>query len=972
MKSIKKVIAAILLLTVTFSSVVPTGFEVRAAGSTESTSMYRLYNPNSGEHFYTADSNEKDYLVAVGWNDEGIGWNAPLSSDTPVYRLYNPNAGDHHYTMSAGERDYLISVGWNDENIGWYSDDAMSVPLYRQYNPNAMTGTHNYTISQEENNYLVSVGWNEEGIGWYGVSDSSSDGSEELVETEKSVETYSVSNLVIDKSAWKATVDVGAPGDCKLIVRFVDEDTYFADGYTSGKSYINNGKTIASYDVTAADEIKEVTASITGANALPEHFVTEAVLVDANGNNLCNPYTSIDNTARHEAFEAKDVDSFPEQNVLNFDDDNTTNFGVLNDEVKMITAATVVEEGNGEEDDEDSIITYTITSPSEDINIGDKVYLFDDDGEYLFKAAMKNTLSDGRIVVTAAKADDETLGYGIVDFFDYLDVEMGYDDTNEKNSPRSFHRKGTASKPITKRDLSVDTGTIWIKGSLSGMAYTSVDVEFAPAIFGDDYFKCDFVCKLSLDSEVSGGLKANNAPKYKNRLPLFPLKFEVIPLFFQVFLQLNFDAQIELSAGFTAEGNCEITEGFSYNTISGYNPIEEKNYTWKIDVRGKAEIKVGPVVTIGAEALEGALSIELETFVGYVVSVGIGETIPSDGISDHLCEVCLDGECRFQAKVSLKMKYSIFGFVKGTALDVPIFDDIDIPLFDFYVSLKNPETSLFHGEFKSGKGKCPNRSNIPYQGEYADYLSTQNLLYGQSIDRVLESRDESSASLREYNLYPEGTLGYAVLDVNNDGKDELIQLVLDGDGNINIYEKINDNGTIKNIGWAGQHIWLYKIGERGGCYTFKSGDDTYLLITHKGEACWYYEGKRIGLYCYKFENDKMTSVVRETEIYYDSSDLNLDKWTECVNTVLALQGKSISKSQCSELIFENNLNLEEHMDLNKFVGMEGDKTPAERIEAVNQAISDWELEGHFMPMWVSSPAQDAINKTTISSLLIKV
>ena len=131
--------------------------------------MYRLYNPNSGEHFYTASAGEKDHLVSVGWNYEGIGWTAPEKSNTPVYRLYNPNAGDHHYTMNVGERNYLVSVGWNDEGIGWYSDDAQGVPLYRQYNPNAETGSHNYTTNKSENDWLVGLGWNAEGIGWYGI-----------------------------------------------------------------------------------------------------------------------------------------------------------------------------------------------------------------------------------------------------------------------------------------------------------------------------------------------------------------------------------------------------------------------------------------------------------------------------------------------------------------------------------------------------------------------------------------------------------------------------------------------------------------------------------------------------------------------------------------------------------------------------------------------------------------------------------
>ena len=134
-----------------------------------STEMHRLYNPNSGEHFYTADTKERNHLVSVGWTFEGRGWIAPAISNKPVYRLYNANAGDHHYTMSVGERDALVAVGWNYEGLGWYSADASGAPLYRQYNPNALAGSHNYTLDMNENNALVQLGWRAEGIGWYGL-----------------------------------------------------------------------------------------------------------------------------------------------------------------------------------------------------------------------------------------------------------------------------------------------------------------------------------------------------------------------------------------------------------------------------------------------------------------------------------------------------------------------------------------------------------------------------------------------------------------------------------------------------------------------------------------------------------------------------------------------------------------------------------------------------------------------------------
>ena len=134
--------------------------------------MYRLYNPNTGEHFYTASLGEAKRVAEAGWRWEGIGWVAPASSGTPVYRLYNPNAGDHHYTTSAGERDHLVSLGWRYEGIGWYSDESDALPVYRQYNPNAKAGAHNFTQNRYEDQALARAGWKSEGIGWYASTHS--------------------------------------------------------------------------------------------------------------------------------------------------------------------------------------------------------------------------------------------------------------------------------------------------------------------------------------------------------------------------------------------------------------------------------------------------------------------------------------------------------------------------------------------------------------------------------------------------------------------------------------------------------------------------------------------------------------------------------------------------------------------------------------------------------------------------------
>lgn len=136
--------------------------------------MYRLYNPNSGEHFYTSKELERDKTVAAGWRYEGVGWYAPEFHGDPVYRLYSGT--DHHYTMSTTERDDLIKAGWQYEGVGWYSDENHRVPVYRQFNPNVdpsaprnNSGSHNYTTSKAENDRLVRAGWRAEGIGWYAL-----------------------------------------------------------------------------------------------------------------------------------------------------------------------------------------------------------------------------------------------------------------------------------------------------------------------------------------------------------------------------------------------------------------------------------------------------------------------------------------------------------------------------------------------------------------------------------------------------------------------------------------------------------------------------------------------------------------------------------------------------------------------------------------------------------------------------------
>lgn len=143
---------------------------VNVVSEIQGTTVYRLYNQFSGEHFYTASLYEYNGLVAVGWTGEGKGFSA-ATSGAPVYRLLNPTTGEHFYTTSSIERDGIVGVGWTYEGVAFYSLTASTgTPVYRAFNPNAQgPGSHLFTVSMSEINGLTPLGWIYEGEAFYAM-----------------------------------------------------------------------------------------------------------------------------------------------------------------------------------------------------------------------------------------------------------------------------------------------------------------------------------------------------------------------------------------------------------------------------------------------------------------------------------------------------------------------------------------------------------------------------------------------------------------------------------------------------------------------------------------------------------------------------------------------------------------------------------------------------------------------------------
>lgn len=120
--------------------------------------VYRLYNPNNGQHLFTSDHTEAEVLANSGWKSEGVAFK--FGSEDPVYRLYNPFEGQHMLTTDTKEGMTLAVGGWVVESIAFRTGTAKDIyRLYNDYNKD-----HMFTADTNERDSLIAAGWKNEGV----------------------------------------------------------------------------------------------------------------------------------------------------------------------------------------------------------------------------------------------------------------------------------------------------------------------------------------------------------------------------------------------------------------------------------------------------------------------------------------------------------------------------------------------------------------------------------------------------------------------------------------------------------------------------------------------------------------------------------------------------------------------------------------------------------------------------------------
>lgn len=135
-----------------------------------SVTMWRLYNPYTGEHLFTTDKQEALKLAGLGWTNEGSIGKVDTKKGMAVYRLYNAYTGEHHFTMNEAEVKSCVAAGWTNEGIKFYGvrPDGLKVKaMISMYNPYEKAFYHHYTSDEQEIATMQKAGWIREDPKWY-------------------------------------------------------------------------------------------------------------------------------------------------------------------------------------------------------------------------------------------------------------------------------------------------------------------------------------------------------------------------------------------------------------------------------------------------------------------------------------------------------------------------------------------------------------------------------------------------------------------------------------------------------------------------------------------------------------------------------------------------------------------------------------------------------------------------------------
>ena len=718
-------------------------------------------------------------------------WKVNDNSDNVHTVTFALNDGsDGAYELSAIQNNHEVSrpvknptrVGYTF--TGWYEDEAL---------------VNEFDFSEPVvDNITIYAGW--------GNPEAAPDSDESLYDAGSGGDTvYSISDLQVNGDTVQAVVNTNSSSI--LVVGFYDANGYFEEG---NEWRLDEAENYGNLAVRTPQTCERARITLNGKNDLdlPDHYILVGSLYDGDSlEPVCEKFYCADYTEENERFEAQTVDDFAGQEVLNFDESTTDNFGVLAEDVKSIycdnNANVLSVESEDISEDQDGTLTldtFTISNPDDTVTslqAGDKIVIYDHGTpKYLTMIGSIEVNAAGDIVIT------ETLDYGLNEFYTVLKVDMEQDELEPEEPELTtmaevFDADTTATVSIATNISRKFNDHLKLTGELKGTAELTFTAKYDAKLFRKDYFECSIISKIKGSFSITLEGSLDNGEKVDKQLEGVKVPFQTPVPGLEAYTAVTFPIEISLKGSVSATIKFEIESGFKYNSNSGKEDIAKKSRSVDFKAEAEFEVKAGPKFTVGVcflkEVLDGKVEAQIGAKITATITVSQDDEI-SNVDSKHACYACLSGKAKWFAEAKVKLEYKIIKDVwEGEAFNVTILsvegwlNAGGVTPGEFYLSLANAQDSVLGGKIKFGWGSCPNEK---YRTTVQTYDKDDNKVNGIKVTITKNNGDVVKSGKTDLNTYLyNGT--YKVSGTIN-GKDVSSSFVISGNKKT---VKLTENST---------------------------------------------------------------------------------------------------------------------------------------------------------------------------------
>lgn len=454
---------------------------------------------------------------------------------------------------------------------------------------------------------------------------------------------------------------------------------------------------------------------------IPETYTIKAFLLDKTDHSpLSSAYTDVSHTQVMVDLDKATVNDFPEDRVINLDDQDNTNFAVVNKETTLLTYEDNTAGENQLLSEDDTSLVYTFGNAGAEIrNLqpGDILTYEYAPGELLI-ARVQDITVNGDIVTIQG---DDTLEP--TDVFDILKIEEFADSGELVHSDEGMDPAvtylGTSTGVDAENKFEIKDGAISdnvpivdnvthefaLNGTLKDIkdGMLSVTVNGEASLFANIDFAYYIAWNkqwIALSSQVSISGKISVGGAISAKVPLGPLHTPKMLKKIGIEAEITPNIVLELSGQITFKFSYEQRMLLGYSTMGGFQnlsepakgkvePVMDDDKSTSKTISIFAGLEIGPKVQLGDELLW----VEFKLKGGVKASaepLGTGEGVR------HECEQCLDFTEKLTGKLTIKLI-----LLKKDLVNVGVPEEInllDIPIGNWYWSLTFGEV---------GEGTCP-------------------------------------------------------------------------------------------------------------------------------------------------------------------------------------------------------------------------------------------------------------------------